>query len=251
MSLASFVEGADTTGVALAVVNRESPRPLQRLLETMFDKQPVAVEEWDVNEEVRDVVYLVTDGDVVASSPLAELQRSVLTVNSDIYVTGSRGVEEVDVPDVIEGLTEIPFQLRGYPESNKEKLLLITISRYIEQLALENGGGKHRASFQRLSRLNDEQGTRAAYERLAESEVDTHLYGMPDWTPPPEFDVTIHGGWDQEFRESWFVVHVPDEESSRHAGLVALESEHALWHGFWTYDPATVQEINRYIEREL
>jgi riboflavin biosynthesis pyrimidine reductase len=52
------------------------------------------------------------------------------------------------MPDVLDGLTETPFTLRGYPESNSEKLLLILVSRQIERLAWEGGSGTLRSSFQ-------------------------------------------------------------------------------------------------------
>jgi hypothetical protein len=48
----------------------------------------------------------------------------------------------------------------GSPASNSEKLPLIVISRYIEQLAWQHETGRLRSSFQRLSRLDDERGTR-------------------------------------------------------------------------------------------
>jgi len=152
---------------------------------------------------------------------------------------------------VIAGLDEVKFSLRGYPESNKEKLLLITISRHIERLAIESEGGKHRASFQRLSRIDDERGTRYAYEKLADSPVETHIYGIPDWSPPVELDVTMHGGWSQDFRKSWFVVFKPEGEAADHAALLAIETEPRIWEGFWTYDPETVDRVNGYIERAL
>lgn len=222
------------------------------MLERMFDDQVINVQNTETEEEeVQDMVYLLDGQDIVAKSPLAAVQESILLVNSDLYVTGARELDEVELPAVIEGLQDVPFRLRGYPESNNEKLLLITVSRYIERLSWEADGGIHRASFQRLSRINDEQGTRAVYERLAETNTDTHVYGMPDWTPPPEFNVTMHGGWDGDFRDSWFVLHVPADDSLLHAALVAIEIESGTWKSIWTYDTDTVQEINRHIEREL
>jgi hypothetical protein len=251
MSISAFVEGAGSRDLSLVVVNRESPRPFQRLLEGVFEGQSVTVEEADVDDDVANVVYLLEEGALLATSSLQELQRSILMVNSDIHVTGLRDVEDVDPPEVIHRLEDLQFRLRGYPESNKEKLLLITMSRFIERLSIESNGGKHRASFQRLSRIDDEQGTRTVYQRLARTNTDVHVYGIPDWTPRRGFDVTMHGGWSSDFRESWFVVHVPDDESAPHGALVAVEDEPRVWSGFWTYDPESVREINRYVEREL
>ena len=241
--------------MSLAVVGDDTPEQLQDLLTQIFDRQSVEVKQSveipESGSTSTDRVYLLEDREVIAESPLKKVADSILLVNSDLYTTGARSVEEVDLPDVIAALDETYFRLRGYPKSNKEKLLLITISRYIERTALEHGTGKHRASFQYLSRINDERGTREVYERLGDTNVDVHVYGVPDWTPPPEYGLTIHGGWGQEFRDSWFVVFVPDTPSAPHSALLAIEDKPNTWDAFWTYDPDTVREINRYIEQEL
>lgn len=251
MSLEQFIEAAENRTVSLVVVNRESPQAVQSMLEDLFDAQPIAIQEHQIPDDDQDKVYLIDDGEVVACSPLARLQESILLVNSDLYTTGARDATEVDPPNVIKDLENIPFRLRGYPESNKEKLLLITITRYIERLALESEGGTHHALFQRLSRIKDEQGTRDVYEQLADSPVDTHLYGIPDWTPPIEFDITIHGRWSEVVRWSWVVTFVPETERGDHGALVAIETTSRLWKGFWTYDPEKVKDITRYIKQEL
>lgn len=171
MSLAQFVEAADQPQQSLVVVNREAPRPVQGMLEDLFSNQPVTVQERNQVEDAdSDIVYLIEDSEVVARSSLEALQESILFVNSDLYITGAREPTEVEVPDVLKELVGVRFRLRGYPESHTEKLLLITISRYIERLAIETDSGTHRASFQRLSRINDEQGTRMVYEQLANSQ---------------------------------------------------------------------------------
>jgi hypothetical protein len=249
--LQQFVESADERTLSLVVVNRESPTPIQTMLEGLFEGQPVEVDERHLPGEDDDVVLLVDDGDVAASSSLVALQESILLVNSDLYITGTRAAADVEIPDVVAAMEDVRFTLRGYPESNKEKLLLITISRHIERMALENDGGTHRASFQRLSRIDDELGTRRVYERLAASGVDTHVYGVPDWTPPPDFEVTMHGGWTPEFRDSWFVTFVSEFADGPHAALVALETAPRVWDGFWTFDPGDARRISRYVERRL
>lgn len=250
-SFRRFLPDADANCMSLAVVNRDSPEPLQRLLEKMFDRQSVTVDEITRSDEDQDMVYLLDGDRVVARSSFREVANAILLVNSDLYITGARKLDEVDPPAVINGLTDVRFRMRGYPESNKEKMLLIIISRYIERLALEQGDGKLRASFQYLSRISDEQGTRTVYERLGASETDVHVYGIPDWTPPPGFNIISHGGWNSDFREVWFVVHAPEDDALRHAALVAIQEESLTWDGVWTYDGERVREINRHIQRNL
>ncbi|TKX87472.1 hypothetical protein EXE43_02840 [Halorubrum sp. SS5] len=215
--------------------------------------------------DIENLVLLMEDDEVVAGSTLGELGDAVLFVNSDLYITGSRSLSDVELPSVISGLDDATFTLRGYPESNRQKLLLITISRFIERAAWTAGDGTLRSSFQRLSRIDDEVGTREVYERVADTGVDTHLYGVPDELPQ-DLDAVIHAGSDPDFTDSWFVVYRPpegphparsDPESDLvrgvegGVGLLAVETEPRVWRGLWTFDADRVSRINRYIERNL
>jgi len=255
MTLKTFVDDLDADPLSLVVANRTAPRPLAEMVEDAFEDQPVDVDERSLPDRDEDVVALVRDGAVVATSSLDALADALLLVNSDLFRTGARDLAEVDVPDVLAGLDEVPFTLRGYPQSDTEKLLLILVSRYVERTAWEAGEGTLRASFQRLSRIDDERGTRRVYETLADTAVDTHVYGVPDWTPTRDLGVTMHGGYGEDFRRAWFVVYVPQSDASgsagEHAALVAVETDPGVWEGYWTYSAARVAELNEYIAHEL
>ncbi|WP_144799295.1 hypothetical protein [Halorubrum depositum] len=219
----------------------------------------------DDPEDVENLALLVEGDEVVAGSTLGELGDAVLFVNSDLYITGTRTLTDVDLPAVIRGLDDTTFTLRGYPESNRQKLLLITISRFIERAAWVAGDGTLRSSFQRLSRIDDEVGTREVYESVAGTGVDTHLYGVPD-DLPRGLDAVVHGGDSRDFTRSWFVVYRPPEGPHSvddvagpdlergvegGVGLLAVETEPRVWRGMWTFDEARVRAMNRYIERNL
>jgi hypothetical protein len=251
MSLESFLAELDAKDRSLVSVNRTEPRPLQRMLEGLFESQPVTVAEHELPTADGDYVGLLEDGEIVATSSFRDLQDAILLVNSDLFVTGARDLEDVRMPDVLDGLTETPFTLRGYPDSNSEKLLLILVSRHIERLAWEGGSGSLRSSFQQLSRIEDERGTRNVYRRLSETDLDLHLYGVPDATPPPEVTATVHGGDGPEFRNSWFVVYEPRGADADAAALVALETDPRRWRGFWTYRPELVERIDEYVAQSL
>jgi hypothetical protein len=181
-----------------------------------------------------------------------ELLESVLLINSDLYKTGAIELDAVALPDVFAGLDEVPFRVRGYPASNKEKLLLIVVSRVIERIAAEHGAGTLRASFQRLSRLDDERGTRSVYERVAGTGVDVHVYGVGDADSLSPLPVTVHTGTSYAYRRSWFVVFTPpDGADGDHVALLALEDEPNVWEGFWTFRPELVTRIERYIAEEV
>ncbi|SEO83490.1 hypothetical protein SAMN04487948_105390 [Halogranum amylolyticum] len=250
-SLQAFFDEVEDPNRSLVVVNRREPKAVQSLLESAFAEQSVTVSELDLSDEADDVVVVLDGKRVVATSPLSEVMNALLLVNSDRYITGTSGVDDSGVPDVLTALDGVEFELRGYPASNKEKLLLIVISRYVERLALTVGDGRLRSTFQRLSRLADERGTRAIYERLAASTVDVHVYGTAGWGPPTSLDLTVHTGTSADYRQSWCVVFVPERASERHAALVALETGPNVWRGTWTYDPERVRRVDRYLERRF
>ncbi|MFW5965761.1 MAG: DICT sensory domain-containing protein [Halodesulfurarchaeum sp.] len=245
MSLRQFVPEEPQVVKSLLLVDGSAPEPIRNAAVELFDDQPVPVTETDIPDREDDTVLVLGEEGVLASSPLDELAEAVLLVNSDLFTTGTVGLEDVDVPAVIEGLEDVPFWLRGYPESNKEKLLLILISRLVERRAFEAGAGRLRTSFQRLSRIKDEQGTFTVYESLAQSDVDVHVYGEPDWIPSEELDVITHGGHDENFRRAWFVLF--DPPSDEPLGLLAYESEPRRWHGFYTSDPDRFGSIRDHV----
>ncbi|MFA1611164.1 DICT sensory domain-containing protein [Halobellus rubicundus] len=253
MTLREFLDAAEDPDRSLVVLNRTAPNPVQNMLEGLFGGQSIDVDEIELPDAEADQVLVVEDDQVLASSPLSDLQDAILFINSDLFITGTRDLEEIELPEALEQLDEIPFYLRGYPESHSEKLLLILISRYIERRAWEEGEGTLRTSFQNLSRIEDEVGTHQVYGRLDESPVDVHVYGMPGWRPDPDSSITIHAGYSRDFRESWFVVYTPpeDRDADSHVALLALEEAPNEWVGFWTFRQSVVEDLNRYIEKHL
>jgi hypothetical protein len=252
VGLERFIERVDSGRRSLIVAHESATPNYRSMLAAVLDEERVSVEGDELAElEDGTVALLDETGDVIAVSPLEELQRTILFVNSDLYTTGASTFDDFELPVVIERLDDIPFELRGYPEHPKEKLLLIVISRYIEKQAWDSGEGTLRTSFQELSRVDDERGTRTVYERLTETDLDIHLYGQADWRPSRALDVTMHGGQSPDFRDSWFVVYRPPGGGEGSVALLAIEGETDHWRGFWTFDPDRVRGINRYIERHM
>ncbi|WP_324661722.1 DICT sensory domain-containing protein [Haloarcula sediminis] len=242
--LRAIVEESDASEQSLVVVNRTEVDPIQRLLATTFDEQSVDVAEADVPNTEDDMVLLVRDGEIVASSSLQSVMDACLLVNSDLYRSGAGGIERSRAPSVITELDETVFELRGFPASAKEKLILVLISRFIEGGALDHGSGVLRATFQKLSRLGTESGTREVYRRLSETDLEVHVYGVDDWTVPAALDVETHAGSHRGYRDSWCVMFRPSEDAVRHAALVALETGPNEWVGTWTYDAGKVRRID-------
>jgi len=222
-----------------------SVAPIRETVERLFDKQPVSVTGGSVEDGG---IEVIRDGERIATSSADELLQAVLLVNSDVYISGSRPLEDCRLPEVLCALEEIPFLVRGYPESDTEKLLLVAISREIERLAYEKGRGTLHVGFQQLSRLVDEPGTYRVYEQLSATDLDIHAYGVEDVDPPADLDLTVHTGDSPLHRHGWFVVFQPpsdDQLTNRAAGLFSTEREPNRWGGFWTFDPDRVDAIAR------
>jgi DICT domain-containing protein len=132
--------------------------------------------------------------------------------------------------------------------TDKQKFLLIQISREIEAMALTAGEGVLHSGFQYLSRLDDERETLAAHERLGDADLDVHVYGAPDADPIDYPGVDCDGDDGEEITHSWFVVFTTDRDGPREAALVAHEREPEHWDGFWTFDPELVAEVEAYVE---
>lgn len=244
VTLSEVIDEIGTREPTLTVVNRDEPAPIVRMLKRMIDAPDVTVREAEPPEgEPANVVILEGEADEqrLAVSTIEDVGNSVLMVNSDLYVTGTRSIDEVDTPDVLAGLQGTTFTVEG-----KQKMLLIEISRHVEALAHRSSGSTIHSGFQHLSRVDDERGTRRVYERLIETGVDVHLYGVPDAVPGLTGDVHVHGRDDEELRHSWFVVNA-DCPPGRKAALVAEEVGPNEWTGVWTFDPAAVDRIAAYL----
>jgi len=258
MSLRRLIDEYDGAERSLLLANRSQPEQLRSMLAGMFSEQSVTVDEAAVEGVPENTVLLLDgDGNVLAQSPLSAVAESLLFTNSDAFVTGSTSLAETNLPAVITGLEGVKFRLRGYPQSHKEKLLLIAVSRHIERVAWKHGAGTHRASFQRLSRIIDEQGTQRVYRQLGESGVDTHVYGVDDGgaEDAAELGVTVHAGESPDYRDSWFVVHRPpdaDQPGEPTAlALLAIQDDDGVWDGFFTSEPDGALAVDDYVRREL
>ncbi len=246
-SVRDFIEPADPSEATMLVLNRAQPAPILNLLSSAFERQPVHVVEESVPGPVTDDVVLLDESGVVADSDLSELADAFLLINADRYRSGANDLSETAVPAVLRELTDIEFDLRGYPASNKEKLLLVVMSRYIEARALRVDGGELRVGFQRLSRLNDEYGTRQVYRMLGESGVEAHIYGVGSQRTDYPDGIVVHENDTEEYRKSWFLTFESPIDPDDDVALVAWEAEDNAWVGLWTFDEDRTARVADYL----
>lgn len=246
MTLADMIDDIDSRKRTLTVINREEYDPVVGLLERMFDSENVDVREAGTEPAGPANILQLQDenGLALATSTLDEVRDRLLMVNSDMYVTGTRPLDEVETSDVVANLDDTTFSV-----SDKSKFLLIHISRHVERMALETGSGVLHSGFQELSRIRDERGTDEAYRQLVETDVEVHVYGIPD-RDETAADMHVHAESDGEIPKSWFVAHDGDGDDSRKAALVCVETGVNEYRGFWTFRSEIVDEVLDYLERE-
>jgi hypothetical protein len=156
---------------------------------------------------------------------------------------------EIDFEDLLEDGDAVEYpslpvlpteQVTVSPETTRKRM--VGISRNFERLALREGGGRLLAGFQELSVVTESERTRSVYERLAESGVDTCVYGYPDADiGSPSFEVVEDTS--EQFRDHWFLLYDGNGNDQRKAALVSEEHNPALYDSFWTVDPDIVDEL--------
>jgi hypothetical protein len=252
-SFGTFLSRSSVPDRTIAIVDAGQPEPVLELFENAFGGLDLDLDLTETNLDIdtEDGVVLLEDENVIATSSMESIRKSLLLVNADLYRTGLSGIEKHHAPEILTELDDAVYTLRGFPESTKEKLLLIVISRHIERRALEAGDGRLDVAFQKLSRIEDEYGTKRIYERLSDSDVDVHVYGVPDSPPTDLGGLNIHTGRTEKYRSSWFVVFSPFDEDVEPAALLAVEIDSNVWRSMWTYDPETIAKIRRCIDRNF
>lgn len=121
-----------------------------------------------------------------------------------------------------------------------ERRELLAVSREIEDRAYRVGAGTLRVSFQSLSTFRAQTDV---YRTLgAETDLDVHIYGVEDWTPPSIPGVTYHADVAAQFEPYWVLAFDGGADPVQACGLAAEERADG-YRGFWTDDPGTVESI--------
>lgn len=242
VTLSEYIDAVEPPTQTVTVLNRQRSDPIYELLVEFFRPLSVEVREASLDAAEPTDAVLLHDGDEpTAVSSLDDLYASALGTNVDRYATSTRGLAEMETPDVVTGLHDVRIRAeRG------NKFVLIQMSRHVEAMAYDAGAGEIHSSFQRLSRLVGERGTREVYRELSERGVDGHVYGVPDETPD-DLPVTVHAVDDEEMRQSWFVLHDGGGNDGGKAALLAREVAEDTYRGFWTFDSDRVDELLAYV----
>lgn len=208
----------------LTVCNLDVPDRIRETLVDYFDGQSVTLGRQSVASMPSNFAVLHDGGEFVAASSVRDVYRAIK------HEEQTNDPDDIEVPDVIEAIDETAF-------TSYDKLRMIGASRRVERAAWELGEGELHTGFQTLEKAKSQW---RLYTKLS-LEVDTHLYGAPDWDVPPT-DIILHGYDDAEITESWFVVlDAPDDAHKR--ALLAEERGPNEFHGFWTDETSVVDAI--------
>ena len=149
-------------------------------------------------------------------------------------------VRPSDPEDVGEAYRALLEVLDGTVFATLDRQQLQATSREFETRAQQVGGGTLRVGFQSLSAFEPQTET---YRRLGEgTDLDIHVYGQPDWSPPTIPNVTYHRDRDGTLAPYWFMAFDGGDEESQRCALIARDHDDG-YRGFWTYDPSLVGDI--------
>ncbi|WP_336136478.1 DICT sensory domain-containing protein [Natronomonas amylolytica] len=121
-----------------------------------------------------------------------------------------------------------------------ERRQLLAVSREIEDRVYRTGAGTFHVSFQTLSTFESQL---EPYRRLAaETDVDVHIHGLADWSPPAIPGITYHEYSESPLKRYWALAFDGGDGRTQPCGLVAREESDG-YSGFWTDDAETVDAI--------
>jgi hypothetical protein len=123
---------------------------------------------------------------------------------------------------------------------------LLAVSREVEDRALRVGSGTFSVTFQRLSAFKTQVDL---YQQLAtETDLDIHIYGLDDWTPPTIAGVTYHD-LDDSAQQYWILAFDGGSAHTQACGLLARMEPDGN-DGVWTDDRAIVERLLAALEKQ-
>lgn len=173
-------------------------------------------------------------------------------IKTDGEVVGVIGIEAVeglleppisrpgDRDDISDGYRVLFDVLEKMVLSGMNRRELLAVSREIEDRAYRVGEGTLRVNFQTLSTFRSQ--TEVYRTLTTETDLDIHIHGLDDWTPPTITGITYHIDEAERFGPYWALAYDGGPTDSQACGLVAQEHSND-YTGFWTNDPALVEEI--------
>lgn len=228
--LQDIVQHVDERTLTLTLYNSNADRSVLEDIQSYFAVQTVNLRRGTTDDaRPRNFLVLHDEDEFIEATVLRSLYR---VVRPDSPLLGVTDPDDIEYPDLFAEIDQSLFTDYG-------RSRMIVASREIESQAHRYGGTLH-AGFQTFSNLKPQY---RLYERLADAGVDTHVYGVDDWTVPTDAH-DYHAYEDPEIRDTWFVV-LDHEDPSHRRALLAEERSQNQFYGFWTFKSSVVDLILR------
>ena len=131
--------------------------------------------------------------------------------------------------------------------SSLDRRSLVAAAREIEDRAWRVAEGTLYASFQSLSAFRAQFKVYAALSRRGDLAV--RVYGRPDWSPPRTTPgLHVHETDDERVAGYWVVAFDGGGDEGQKCALVAEQLGPSTYAGFWTYEPAVVDDVVAVLE---
>jgi DICT domain-containing protein len=221
MSLRSVLDSVESREKTLTVYDAEES--LATALREYFSSQQVVVREG------------TAVGGPAGFATLSEGDTLLTAIDLDDLSTPLSGGRDVNP-----AFQTLLGHLDGTTFSSYDTSQMVATSREIEDRAWRATTGQLHAGFQYFSAL---AGQESVYSRLAERDLDIHVYAAPDGTEVDLPKVTVHAESVDEITDTWFVAFDGGDTPSDKCALLAEERQPNAYYGFWTYDPDIVDRI--------
>lgn len=231
-SFRELIEAVPEESTELHLYHPDPPTEAVSDIAAFFDISTAAVRVHRDNKTMPEVVLTVDGEDLIAAS--IEALWTAVTTTAEVLHTDADGVWLFD------HFETSTFRSQSVPQ-------LLVASRYVERQAERHGKGALYACFQRLSRINRDLRTLLYYTVLGHTDIEVHLFGLPDTAPLDTDGLVIHGTASEELARTWLVAYDGDGDEELKAALLAEEVGRRQYRGFWTQEPDRVDEIIGYL----
>jgi hypothetical protein len=236
MSYAELIDAITTADIQLCVYNHEGPEAAIADIVSYFDVDAADVSRKQSTDKPNGVAVVAVGGDLLLEAQVDTLRKAVTTTTE---VLRNADPDEPLPSDLMMSFDDATF-------TSYDRQRLLVASRHIERRVHRVGSGTLHTSFQYLSNLANDLPTLTYYNLLARAGVDIHVYGIPDETLENANGITVVGVESDEIASTWMVTFNGDGNDDEKAALVAREQVSNDWRGFWTFDPAVVDEVIEY-----
>lgn len=132
--------------------------------------------------------------------------------------------------------------------SSYDSRQMLATAREIEERAWRLGAGRLYTGFQDVDVLREQV---AVYERLAShGRLSVQLYVNAAWDVDVSAELPVREESADEIGAFWFVIYDGGGSDVDKCGLIAEERSPDEYYGFWTYDPALIDDVVAYLEAE-